>query len=135
MRVFWKMGFGSNAVQAGSLDVDKSNERKKVEGAGKERKWWFRFSFFGSCIPSGSKVDSTISGTKAHNGNFLFTSKFLSFIKKYVICYICHLTSILGGQKWLFVFTFLVIRSNQASFFFFFLCLRLQICVEKLHEF
>ncbi|KAG5082046.1 hypothetical protein JHK82_052209 [Glycine max] len=62
------MGFGSNAVQAGSLDVDKSNERKKVEGAGKERKWWFRFSFFGSCIPSGSKVDSTISGTKAHNG-------------------------------------------------------------------
>lgn len=69
MRVFWKMGFGSNAVQAGSLDVDKSNERKKkVEGAGKERKWWFRFRFFGSCIPSGSKVDSTISGTKAHNG-------------------------------------------------------------------
>ncbi|KAL2335556.1 hypothetical protein Fmac_016769 [Flemingia macrophylla] len=64
------MGFGSNAVQAGSLDVDKS---KKKEGGGKERKWWFRFSFFGSCIPSGSKVDSTISGTSAHNGAKNFT--------------------------------------------------------------
>nr|KYP49900.1 hypothetical protein KK1_028400 [Cajanus cajan] len=58
------MGFGSNAVQAGSLDVDKS---KKKEGGGRERKWWFRFSLFGSCIPTRSKVDSTISGTSAHN--------------------------------------------------------------------
>lgn len=77
------MGFGSNAVQAGSLDVDKS----KKEGGGKERKWWFRFSFFGSCIPSRSKVDSTISGTSAHNGNFLFlsSSKFINFIKIYIL--------------------------------------------------
>ncbi|CAJ1946936.1 unnamed protein product [Sphenostylis stenocarpa] len=61
------MGFGSNAVQAGSLDVDNSKGRKNKEGGGKERKWWFRFSLFGSCIPSRSKVDSTISGTSAPN--------------------------------------------------------------------
>jgi len=67
------MGFGSNAVQAGSLDVEKSKGRKEKEGGGKERKWGFRFSLFGSCIPSRSKVDSTtISGTSApNNGNFL----------------------------------------------------------------
>lgn len=69
------MGFGSNAVQAGSLDVDKSKGRKNKEGGVKERKWGFRFSIFGSCIPSKSKVDSTkVSGTSArNNGNFLCT--------------------------------------------------------------
>ncbi|XP_014513200.1 probable serine/threonine-protein kinase PIX7 [Vigna radiata var. radiata] len=62
------MGFGSNAVQAGSLDVDKSKGRKNKEGGVKERKWGFRFSIFGSCIPSKSKVDSTkVSGTSARN--------------------------------------------------------------------
>ncbi|QCD92560.1 Protein kinase [Vigna unguiculata] len=62
------MGFGSNAVQAGSLDVDKSKARKNKESGVKERKWGFRFSIFGSCIPSRSKVDSTtVSGTSAPN--------------------------------------------------------------------
>lgn len=68
------MGYGdNNAIQAGSLDVDKSKgSKKKVDdGAKKERGWWFRFSFFGSCLSSRPKVDSSISGTSTHNGNFL----------------------------------------------------------------
>ncbi|XP_061355724.1 serine/threonine-protein kinase PBL36-like isoform X3 [Gastrolobium bilobum] len=63
------MGFGDNAIQAGSLDVDKSKGKKNVNGAKKKRGWRFRFSFFGSCIPSRSKVDSSISGTTTHNGD------------------------------------------------------------------
>ncbi|MED6138125.1 Serine/threonine-protein kinase pbl34 [Stylosanthes scabra] len=66
------MGFGNNknisdnnnnnnVIKAGSLDVEKSKgRRKKVEN---EKGWWPKFSFFRSCIPSRSKVVTSISGT------------------------------------------------------------------------
>ena len=66
------MGFGNNAIQAGSLDVGKSKGRKKRDSDKKESGCCLKFSFIGSCIPSRSKVDNSISGTSAHSGNFSF---------------------------------------------------------------
>ena len=66
------MGFGDNAIQAGSLDyVDKSKARKKKEGEEKESGCWAKLSFIGSCIPSRSKVENSISGTNTDYGNCL----------------------------------------------------------------
>ncbi|XP_019427827.1 PREDICTED: probable serine/threonine-protein kinase PIX7 isoform X3 [Lupinus angustifolius] len=61
------MGFGNNdnnAIEVGSLEVGKS----KVDG-GEEKKRGFlpKFSLCGSCIPSTSKVDTSISGTSSQN--------------------------------------------------------------------
>ncbi|CAL0317209.1 unnamed protein product [Lupinus luteus] len=59
------MGFGNNAIQAGSLDVGKS----KVEDGNEEKKrgCWPKFTFCGNCIPSTSKVDTSISATNTQN--------------------------------------------------------------------
>ena len=91
---FWKMGFGNNnAIKAGSLDVGKSKGRKKVDGVQKKRGWWPKFSFFGSCIPSRSKVVTSISGTSTHNGKFSFP-----YPSSLVSGNISYLTSILGAK-------------------------------------
>ncbi|XP_027350480.1 probable serine/threonine-protein kinase PIX7 isoform X3 [Abrus precatorius] len=61
------MGFRNNAIQAGSLDVGKSKGRMKRDGGEKEIGCCIKFCFIGSCIPSRSKVDNSISGTSAHS--------------------------------------------------------------------
>ncbi|KAK4281031.1 hypothetical protein QN277_012572 [Acacia crassicarpa] len=62
------MGFGNNAIQAGSLDVGKSNGRKKKDGAEKHSGCWAKFNCIRSCIPSRSKIDNSLSGgPSAHN--------------------------------------------------------------------
>jgi len=65
------MGFGNNAIQAGSLDVGKSKVKMQKAGSEKEIGCCVKFCFIGSCMPSRSKVDTSISGTSANSGNFL----------------------------------------------------------------
>ncbi|XP_019442638.1 PREDICTED: probable serine/threonine-protein kinase PIX7 isoform X3 [Lupinus angustifolius] len=67
------MGFGNNAIEVGSLDVGKS----KVDGnEEKKRGCWPKFTFCGNCIPSTSKVDTSISATSTQN-----VGKKSSFVK------------------------------------------------------
>lgn len=100
------MGFGNNAIKAGSLDVDKSKGKKKVDFTKNERRWWVRCSFFGSCIPSKSKIDSSIGATattSTHHGNFIFLSYTSSLDSENIF----HLISVLGSneeKKSLFMF-------------------------------
>ncbi|TKY65219.1 receptor protein kinase [Spatholobus suberectus] len=61
------MGFRNNAIQAGSLDVGKSKVKMQKDGAEREIGCCVKFCFIGSCIPSRSKVDNSISGTSAHS--------------------------------------------------------------------
>lgn len=67
------MGFRNNAIQAGSLDFGKSKGKMKKDDDEKEIGCCVKFSCFGKCLPSRSKVDTSISGTtSAHSGNFSF---------------------------------------------------------------
>ncbi|XP_061375875.1 serine/threonine-protein kinase PBL34-like isoform X1 [Gastrolobium bilobum] len=61
------MGFKNNAIQAGSLDVGKSKGRMEKDSDEKKIGCCGKFSLIGSCIPSRSKVDNSISGTSAHS--------------------------------------------------------------------
>ncbi|KAJ1443703.1 Serine-threonine/tyrosine-protein kinase, catalytic domain [Sesbania bispinosa] len=61
------MGFRNNAIQAGSLDVGKSKGRMNRDVADEEIGCCVNFSFIGRCIPSRSKVNSSISGISAHS--------------------------------------------------------------------
>ncbi|QCE12550.1 Protein kinase [Vigna unguiculata] len=61
------MGFGNNAIQAGSLDVGKSKVKMQKAGSEKEIGCCVKFCFIGSCMPSRSKVDTSISGTSANS--------------------------------------------------------------------
>lgn len=87
------MGFdGENGkVKKASWDSSKSKakkKKKKVEDEveveeEEETGCWVKFRFFGSCISSRSKVDSSVSGTSTHYGNispltwnFLFVFSF-----------------------------------------------------------
>lgn len=90
------MGLGNNAIQAGSLDVGKSKVKMQKAGAEKEIGCCVKFCFIGSCIPSRSKVDTSISGTSANSGIFLFLFLRLSSL---VSGNDFNLTSILGENK------------------------------------
>lgn len=76
------MGFEKNAIKAGSLDVGKSNNGRKSKD-GKEKKergcCWAKFSCIGTCIPSRSKIDNSISATSTHHGDFLPISRLILF--------------------------------------------------------
>lgn len=80
------MGFENNAIKAGSLDVEKSKggkKKKKKNRDGDESGCCLRLSFIGSCIPSRSKVDNSISGTttSAHSCKFFhFVSIFFMYV-------------------------------------------------------
>lgn len=90
------MGFGNNAIQAGSLDVGKSKVKMQKAGAEKEIGCCVKFCFIGSCIPSRSKVDTSISGTSANSGNFLsFFIRFSSLVPGNYF----NLTLFLGKNK------------------------------------
>ena len=68
-----------------SLDVGKSKgKNKKDEGEAAEAGCWVStFKFFGSFLPSKSKVDSSMSGPTAHSGNpyFLCLCWFIYMLK------------------------------------------------------
>lgn len=75
------MGLGAEngKVKVESWDISKSKVRrkkkKKDDDDGVEEEdtgCWLRLRFFGSCISSRSKVDTSISGTSTHCGNFLY---------------------------------------------------------------
>ncbi|KAD6795996.1 hypothetical protein E3N88_06892 [Mikania micrantha] len=59
------MGVGPESVETRVLNMDKLKESKKKEddGDGEETGCWVKFRFFGSCISSRSKVESSISGS------------------------------------------------------------------------
>ncbi|KAI4347627.1 hypothetical protein L6164_008422 [Bauhinia variegata] len=63
------MGFGNNAILAGSLDVGKSEGKKKKDGVEKESGCCAKFNFIRSCIPSTSQVENSISGTSTNYEN------------------------------------------------------------------
>ena len=71
------MGLGPDAVNVGACGVEKSKMRKKKDDddtdIGDKTSCWFKFGFLGRCIsmPSGSKVDSSISGTSTQDGNLM----------------------------------------------------------------
>lgn len=72
------MGVGAENGKVESWDLYKSKggrkKKKKVEEAEEDEEetgCWVRLRFIGSCISSRSKVDSSISGTSTHYGNFL----------------------------------------------------------------
>ena len=76
------MGLGGENGKVETWEVGKSKgvkKKKKKEvveakgGVGEEEiGCWVRLRFLGSCISSRSKVDSSISGTTTHYGNFYF---------------------------------------------------------------
>ena len=84
-----EMGLGGENGKVESWEVGKSKVVKKkkkkevVEAKGgveeEEIGCWVRLRFLGSCISSRSKVDSSISGTTTHYGNFC-----LSFWENFV---------------------------------------------------
>lgn len=57
------MGLDSDAVKVGIWGVEKPKMRKKKDDVAVETGCWFKFRFLGKCMPSGSKVDSSISGS------------------------------------------------------------------------
>lgn len=71
------MGLGAENGKVESWSMCKSKVRKKKKKDDdddveeEETGCWVRLRFFGSCISSRSKVDSSISGTSTHCGNFL----------------------------------------------------------------
>lgn len=87
------MGFRDNAIKAGSLDVGKKSKGKmKKDGDEKEIGCCVKFTCFGKCIPSRSKVDSSKSGTtSAYSGNFLsfYDVIFLLFLEMILVLHYC----------------------------------------------
>ncbi|XP_077240431.1 serine/threonine-protein kinase PBL34-like isoform X2 [Tasmannia lanceolata] len=59
------MGLGPDAIQVETLE-DNLRGKKKKDGEVEETGCWIKFRFMGSCIPSRSKVDSSISGTSTN---------------------------------------------------------------------
>ncbi|XAR51757.1 Non-specific serine/threonine protein kinase [Bertholletia excelsa] len=61
------MGLGPDAVMVGTWSGKKLKERKKEEDDDVETGCWFKFRFFGGCMPSRSKVEGSISGTSTQD--------------------------------------------------------------------
>ena len=87
------MGFGFEEGKVKSWDMCKSKGRKKNsekedlddEAVVEETGCWVKLRFIGSCISSRSQVDSSVSGTSTHYGNFSF---FLANVTPFfVLCY------------------------------------------------
>ncbi len=86
-----------------SLDVGKSKgKNKKDEGEAAEAGCWVStFKFFGSFLPSKSKVDSSMSGPTAHSGNPIFPLSLLVYIYAQNISF---LMTISGLERIIFFF-------------------------------
>lgn len=65
------MGFDSDAVKVGLWGVEKPKIRKKKDDDAVETGCWLKFRFLGKCMPSGSKVESSISGSSTQDGILL----------------------------------------------------------------
>ena len=88
------MGLGFEEGKVKSWDTCKSKGRKKKKNSEKEdlddeavveeTGCWVKLRFIGSCISSRSQVDSSVSGTSTHYGNFFFCKMLLLFL---VLCY------------------------------------------------
>ncbi|KAH7851199.1 hypothetical protein Vadar_008496 [Vaccinium darrowii] len=61
------MGFDSDAVKVGLWGVEKPKIRKKKDDDAVETGCWLKFRFLGKCMPSGSKVESSISGSSTQD--------------------------------------------------------------------
>ncbi|GKV08661.1 hypothetical protein SLEP1_g20265 [Rubroshorea leprosula] len=60
------MGFGPECVKVvEKWVVDKNKSRKKKDAGEEETGCWVRLMFMGGCMPSRSKVDSSLSGVTA----------------------------------------------------------------------
>ncbi|KAL4581741.1 hypothetical protein LXL04_006269 [Taraxacum kok-saghyz] len=57
------MGVGPDSIKTRVLNVDKLKESKKKEDEVHDTGCWIKFRFFGRCISSRSKVESSISGS------------------------------------------------------------------------
>lgn len=57
------MGVGPDSIKTRVLNVDKLKENKKKDDEVQETGCWIKFRFFGRCISSRSKVESSISGS------------------------------------------------------------------------
>jgi hypothetical protein len=73
------MGLGAENGKVGTWEAGKSKGGKKKKEVGdveeQEIGCWVRLRFLGSCISSRSKVDTSVSGTTTHYGNFYFLWK------------------------------------------------------------
>ncbi|KAL7140945.1 hypothetical protein ABFS83_08G021000 [Erythranthe nasuta] len=66
------MGVGPEAINGGVVDLgnSKSKVRRKIlieddEDVAGENRCWIKFRFFGSCLSTGSKVESSVSGSSS----------------------------------------------------------------------
>ena len=70
-----KMALNPDSVKVkNSNERSKSKKNKKNQGNDKDeedRGCWFKLRLLGSCMPSRSKVDSSLSGTSTHYGKNL----------------------------------------------------------------
>lgn len=79
------MGFGVENGKVESLDINKSNVKRKkkkdddIEEEEEVTGCWVRLRFIASCISSRSKVDTSISGTSTHCGKILLSLSYYSF--------------------------------------------------------
>ena len=81
-----KMGLSPDSVKVKNFkEKSKSKKNKKNQGNEKDEEdigCWFKFRSTGSCMPSRSKVDSSLSGISTHYGKNLsgFCFLFFSFL-------------------------------------------------------
>uniref|UniRef100_A0A2P2M4A9 Uncharacterized protein MANES_S023500 n=1 Tax=Rhizophora mucronata TaxID=61149 RepID=A0A2P2M4A9_RHIMU len=72
------MGLFIDCVKSKNFEEkSKSKKKSKVEGNGKKKKeigCWIKFRSMGGCMPSRSKVDSSVSGAPSQYGNYLIIS-------------------------------------------------------------
>ncbi|KAB5516334.1 hypothetical protein DKX38_026982 [Salix brachista] len=73
-----KMALSPDSVKVkNSNERSKSKKNKKNQGNDKDEEdmgCWFKLRLLGSCMPSRSKVDSSLSGISTHDGKTLFVS-------------------------------------------------------------
>ena len=73
-----KMALNPDSVKVkNSNERSKSKKNKKNQGNDKDEEdmgCWFKLRLLGSCMPSRSKVDSSLSGISTHDGKTLFVS-------------------------------------------------------------
>jgi len=77
-----KMGLSPDSVKVKNFkEKSKSKKNKKNQGNEKDEEdigCWFKFRSTGSCMPSRSKVDSSLSGISTHYGKHLSVVCFFS---------------------------------------------------------
>lgn len=77
VRVWGTMGLGPEAMNRAGADVgnSKSRVRRKIlnddeEDVAGESRCWIKFRFFGGCLSTRAKVDSSVSGSSIQYGRF-----------------------------------------------------------------